>query len=462
MTVTSRLTKLARVGARNPVLQDTFYRLYRGANALYEALFDASAPGGTQVYAGHDHTPLGGGGPIHRGGVWSEFRHNADAPLNTLAYTAANQTMDLLDGSTTREGKSFRYVTSPGLRVGARLRGWICTDCYGASEFSLIQPDGNEVVLPVSQQNSDGTYEERRLWTPFEAYVQDGRFAYETLALRVRCSGYDAEDPPVVKWWGITISETDASVGYSGAALTETAAGESADLVTSAFDDLDDALLPNYSWVDPVSTHRLYTFLSGLYEGVHDWRAPGAVSQVCRGHDHADYGGRLVARGRQYTAANGQNVLYTLSSWTSATWTDIDDDDTKDRTTAGIGMCRFRASPGMSSTGTPPSAAPYLTALILVDVSLSAASTVEFRFLRTGTAFSSASSSLGSTSSFSGWVVVDFIPCIDTGIDNFTLQTQVTGSGTGEISVYAIQMMEVPSQGGSESVGTEIVLGGGA
>lgn len=453
MTAIARLLKLDSIAARTKVLQDTFLRAYRAANALYEALWDVAAPNtAAQVYQGHDHTPEGGGGPIHRGCVWSEMRFNTDDPLFLYPFTAANQTVGYLEGSD-REGSPLRYMTSPGIAAGRPMRGWICTWCSGASEFFLVTPDGQEFALPSGST-------ERRLWTPFEIFTTDPRAVYDTTILRFRNRGYDAEDAPILRVWGIVISETDATVENVGTSISEPSVGQSADLVTSAFSALDDALVGSYTWVDPILLHRLYSFVSGLFEGVHDWRAPGAASQICRGHDHAPsgYGGRAVARGRQYTAATGDNPLYTLTSL-AGSWREVDYDDTNGRTAAGIGLIRYRPSAGLNASGGPPSARPYLTALIFVAVALSGSATVKFRFARTGSGNHSDEATF-TASSYSGWLVVDKIPCADSSTNDLTLQAHVSGGATGSIEVWSIQLTEEPGQSAATDAGSKIAIGG--
>lgn len=452
MSVVSRLLRLDSIAIRANVLQDTFLRAYRAANALYEALWDATAPGGSsQVYQGHDHTPEGGGGPTHRGNLYSEMRFNVDDPLFLFPFTAENQTVGYLEGSD-RAGSPIRYMTSPGIAAGRTLKGWVCTWCSGASEFFLVTPDGREFPLPSGST-------ERRLWTSFEVFTTDPRAVYDTTVLRFRCRGYDAEDAPILRVWGIVISETDATVENRGTRLLEGSAGQADDLVGVAFETLDDALVGSYTWVDPILLHRLYKFVSALHEGVHDWRAPGSAAQVCRGHDHSStYGGRLLARGKQYTAATGDNPLYALTSL-AGSWREVDYDDTNGRTAAGVGMIRYRPSPGMTSTGTPPSARPYLAALIFVTVALSGSATVKFRMARTGSGNHSDEATF-TAASYSGWLVVDKVPCADSSVNDLTLQAHVSGGATGSIEVWYIQLTEEPGQGAKVDPGTKIALGG--
>lgn len=453
MTAIARLLRLDAIAARTKVLQDTFLRAYRAANALYEALWDAAAPNATaQVYQGHDHTPAGGGGPIHRGCVWSEMRYNIDGPLFSHTFTSPHQTIGYLEG-TYREGSPLRYMTSPGIAAGRPLRGWVCTWCSGASEFFLVTPDGREFALPSGPT-------ERRLWTAFEIFTTDPRAVYDTTSLRFRCRGYDAEDPPILRVWAIVISETDATVENAGTSVSEPSVGQSADLVTSAFSPLDDALVGSHVWVDPILIHRLYSFVSGLFEGVHDWRAPGAASQICRGHDHtpSGYGGRVVARGRQYTAATGDSPLYTLTSL-AGSWREVDYDDTNGRTAANIGMIRYLPSEGINTSGSPPSAPPYLTALIFVNVEMSDSATVKFRFWQTGTGNYSDEATF-TASSYSGWLVVDKIPCSDSSTNDLTLQVHVLGEIEGSIQVWAIQLTEEPGGSAATDAGSKIAIGG--
>lgn len=460
MTITSLFSALARQGARQVIRATPIRDAYRAANALYEALWNAPAPqASTQTYRGHDHTPWGGGGVIHRGGLWSET--SITSPLWDHTFTEAGQEIGFFE-TYVRFRALARYITSPGVPAGSPLRGWLCVRARGESDFFLRYRGLDLAKIEV-------TGAESRYWLPFSIPTIEAQPRFETPLLSIKCGSFNPEDPPRFELFGITIAETAATVSplNRGGKLLEGIAGRASDLVASAFASLPDEIPNALEWLDAVTLQRLYSFVSALHEGAHDWRAPSAVAQVCRGHDHGGYGGAIVARGRQYTAALGTNPLYQLDfqHLSSSTFYPFDEQDGgSSRTTAGFGMARYLPSSGMTSTGSPPTDPPYMTAAIYVRGSDGSASRdLHFRARRTGTANVSAVTIVAGVSSFEGWLILDKIPCTAETLNEITIEAAIFGGGVGSwvIELWALQVYEEAGAGGQNNHASRIALGGG-
>lgn len=460
MATTAKANKLALVSPRDAITEAWAQQSAQNANGQYEATWDAAAPGASaQTFAGHDHTPQGGGGPIHRGCLWSACTVSSD--LIDLSFTSANQAIELVKSGEAID--TMQIHPSPGLRADALLTGWICYYARNSDRFVLQMADSPtiyDVELPVS----DG---EKYNWLRFEIPVAySGRWKARNLF--IVCGSYDSSNAPVISLQALQIDELPNVIDRRGTGFVETPAAAGQTIIRS-FGTLDDALYAADEWLDSYTLRELYGSINGLCEGIEDARAPKASSQVCRGHDHdaGNYGGRAIARGGCYTASlQGATYLYRIAyngtSYSGYRAWDLDDGADR-RSAASIGMALFWVGPGLASSGNPPTTAPYLTARLYVEWDAGAEiPTLNFRALNIGLSQYSAVTSVAATSSHSAWISVDKIPCDDDAINEIQFEVEMTGTTTVQnIDLIAFAVYEVPGVGARTNTSLPVLATGG-
>lgn len=454
MGVTSERKELSVLLPRDQVTELWAQRAYRRANALYEALWDATPPGGSgRTYQGHDHTPQGGGGPINRGCLWSACTLET---LTELSFSAKNQSQEI-PGS---PNDSAMVHASPGLRTSALLTGWICYYARNSDRFRLeLAPEGT--IYDFDLEVGSG---ESAIWQKF---VVPLAWAGEWKARNfyVRCGSYDSDNSPAVSIYAIQLDELVDTMGRGGVPETERPASTGS-IVLVSFPVLEDELVAADEWVDAFALRELYAFGNGLYEGTGEMRAPGASSQTCYGHDHdpSNHGGRIIARGGCYTASLGATTYLYRIAWNGISYSgyqawDLDDGADR-RSAASVGMALFWCSPGMTSSGSPPSSEPYLTARLFVQWNAGMASpTMRFRAKHISTGNYSAVTEIAATASYSDWVTVDYIPCEGDDINELQWEVEMVGTMTTvNIDLYAFVVYEVPGEGARSAPGGRVVL----
>lgn len=443
MGITSLYQELTALNPRDEATESPPTRAFQAANALYEVTFNATCPGGSaQAYQGHDHTPQGGGGPINRGHLWGFCTVSG----RTLNYTAKNQSKELT-GSSAMD--TAHIHASPSLFESALLTGWICYYARNSDKFTLrMGPDGTtfDVELPIADSELVSWY---KFQIPVEA---SGK--WRTRNLFVECGSYDAANAPAITIYAFQIDELPDVLARRGAEETERP-GATGNTILSSFPKLEDDLVAADEWFDSYSLRQLYRFENALYEGIEEKLAPGATSQVCRGHDHdsGNYGGRAIARGGCYTGTLlGATYLYRLAydgnTYTGYYAFDYDDGTTR-RSNNSVGMGIFWVGPGLTSSGNPPTNPPWLTAKVWVEWDAGVATpTMNFRALHIGSGNYSAVTTVSSTSSYGAWITIDKIPCAGDAVNEIQFELEMTGTtNTVNIAMYAFTIYEVPGVG---------------
>jgi hypothetical protein len=459
MGVVSRWKELtlAAVAARSEVVQTAWQDIYKSLCALYETLWDATPAGASsQVYQGHDHTPTFGGAPITRGLIWSEV--SADTPLYTVTFDEANQTRSLTTGATANKTRSqggvWRSFVSPGLSRLGSLTGWICYEAQNSSFVLKMATGGAEIELPE-------TTAELPQWIEVRAPIEPG--TWQRFDPTISCGNYDEEKGTSVKIYALQLEEEAAArVGVPGIPIRLPVAAASG-VVPVGHMALEQDLVADEEWLDSDAILRGVAMLNALYEGTEALASIGASSQSVKGHDHGSYGGRAVARNVVVSAGNGNNGLFTCPIPSASTWIIADGNGAGSRSDAGIPMFVGYVSPGLSSSGNPPTTAPYLTAWVYIYENQSDTSTVDLRIYNSTTGTLSAVTTLGAGTVKRGWFPIDKVPCDGDAWNDFDLEVRsdkvgVTGDHT--IRIHALIIAECAGLGAvGVSSGSE-VLGG--
>lgn len=460
MGVVSRWKELtlAAIAARSEVVQTAWQDLYKSCCALYETLWDAAPLGASsQIYQGHDHTPKYGGAPITRGLIWSEV--SADTELYSLTFTEANQKLALTNGATAAyartQGGLWRSFISPGLSRLGRLTGWICYEARNSSFVLKMANGGIEIELPQ-------TTAELPQWIEVSAPMEPG--TWQRFEPTVECGEYDSENPPILKIFAVQLEEEEAArVGVAGAPVRLPVSAASG-VVPVGHMRLEQDLVADEEWLDSDMVLRAAAMLNSIYEGTEATAVMGASSQTVKGHDHGDYGGRAVARNVVVAAGNGANILFRCPIASAASWIKGDGEGAGTRTNAGITMFSGYVSPGLDSSGSPPSSAPYLTGWVYLYENQSALSTVEVRIYNDNTGNTSAVTTIGAGTEKKGWFPVNFIPCEGDTWNDFDVEIKSDKVGvTGDHDIYlnAVVIAE-EAQGGAVGVSSGSAVLGGA
>ena len=427
MTTTATLSELPKPRPRREILREDALSILAFVNALYEGTFGAACPGsGSASYVGHDHTPNGGGAPISRGVLWSEGFGTTH--LYSVSFSAPGQTKDVLAAASLAKPGLFAYLESPGLRVGSLLEGYALIEAKDSDVFSLLIGDQSFDIPPASGEIA--------LWVPFSIPVT-GRSGRIDRTFSIRCGSYDSSTPPSAKVWGIYLYEPDEAAAQNGLPVT---VGSSD--IADAFDVLDNILASEEAFGDAFLLRVLHAALSGLSHAV----TRGLSGSDCARHDHSSNGGRAVARNAQYIASSGDLPIYALSySGSDAagpSWVSLGR-DVSGRAAAGIGLLRPRMTPGLASSGSPPSSAPYAT--VFVYLAGAAGDNVDLRVQELNGGAVSATTTIPA-GSLNGWHTIDKVPISGGSLDEYDLQVRsVSGF---DVETYQALCYEVPGVGG--------------
>jgi hypothetical protein len=445
----------------DPIKEGWIQKAYKMASALYEGLFDTTAPGdSSQAWSGHDHAQSGG--PIARGCAISE--DNGDGtPL-----FEANPITPRVQFSLDDFGKvpKFRYYASPLFdEYRSFLQGRLCYTAVN-SKFTLyfVEVGGtatSKKSIEVSIELEETANESYPVWVDLPPIpMAPGR--WNQLMIYGECEKYDSANAPSLKIYGIVLTEAPGLTTYGKSKLLsrlDSGIGSQASasgLAHVSFQPLEQTLVADEQPLDADTLSRVQWFANGLYEGVLDQRAPGANTQTCRGHDHDDYGGLAITRNKVCSLSKGESAPFTKNigmmgehgtsspSTGSAIWHLADEDTSAGglRSTAGVAHMIGPVSPGITNTGT--STAPYLDAYLYFTADASPAVNFTVRFAiynRDQASFSAVKSMTSVGGTLEGWLYIDEIPCDDDQFNSFDIYVQCDTANT-EILVHYVQISE--------------------
>lgn len=390
--------------SRDAVKETTLKNIYAFAPALYEACWDDAAEGASsQRYQGHDHTEEGGGGPLIRGLCLSE--HGGDDYLYQLDFTEAGQRLEISQQANSNRrvvrGGNYTYPVSPML--GGVLEGWFLYT--GANSTFFVEMGFGADPIEV-----EGDTGETPRKVPFSVPLKPGEM--NKLSMYVRCDEYDPENPPQFTLYAIYLSETRNSYGSRPPAL-QVPPSAGVGVVKAGHMTLAQELVEDQLFLDSDALLRPSAMLNATYEGIEDAPAPGASSQTIAGHDHdpLGWGGRALGRNVIYRAGCGGGTMFSSSIGSASSYQRVDDGGLRE--SDGEAMFEAPVSPGLTSSGSPPTTAPYLTAEIylVTDPDATSGATVLLRMRNRTTGNYSAVTTLGPGIVKNGRFAIDKIPC---------------------------------------------------
>jgi hypothetical protein len=416
-------------------------RLLAALNALYEALGDGTAPGASsQDLMGHDHE-YEGGWPITKGCVFSvdtgdeHFLSLGSSNGHILGYFPVSPGLGQRNGE---HMVLFRY----------KLYGEKWRIRFGGGEDVELEPfdEGDAprwavayMPIPVLhgwQQVTCGAV--RASASATGALVLHGVHVYET----ANCIDLMGVDPQ-------NVGGSVTNYAYWGSDQR-----------------LDEILAVAGDWLDANTMLWLEECINALREYTTDRPRPGSASQYIKGHDHnpSGQGGRPVPRAMVFSAADWVNPLFTLTTGAVNTWHYIDESagafrrtdsgSTPGGTATTTEIWRGPVSPGFTSSGSPPSSTPYLTAWI--NIGDSAGATFEVR-VRNLLASAVSATTSGVTA---GWIFIDKIPCVGDQWNQFILEIRSTTDSTVDVYLNAIMIAELGYHAGTAR--TYVASSGGA
>ena len=437
MTVTTNIDRLdtSKVFPRVAIEDGAITDLLAFLNALYEALIDAACPGsGAQLYAGHDHGKEGGA-PICNGSQltldqgFTPIYSKADFVANAKAFSSA------------WVGKHY---ISPGLKSieATYLEAAICYTTIGSS-FEVRFKGGPWVKLEITGDNTVG-------WRAGILIPISADMDWVDLYMDVRA--VDAQGTAqTFKVFCIQVAETYAATQPKiGARRLYTAT--SGDTFYRFFDEelADELATAEYSF-NADTLKRIFSAINGLAEVILDQRCPGVATQSIQGHDHATLLGRAIGHGKvysagcdleRYKASPVEEILWRVDNTATTTWEYADKGVANRRTTAASSpggtpstepMFDAYISAGITSSGNPPSAAPYVEGWIYVDAEDTSADVDVRIYNQTTSTFSETITGV----TINGWNYIRYIPCSGDTWNEYDVQVQhATAPAAGQDFIY--------------------------
>lgn len=409
-------------------------------NCLDEALADRTCPGdSSQTYAGHDHA-LEGGGPIIRGMVWATVGNKY--PIATFT-PGAN--------------------TSPG---------WLSLGFGYASSSPGLNPDGKQFYrVDVKYTALEGKWEMRcnggpavlvepfadvdpPRWVTLFGPIPNSDWLTRTSGLEL--SPKDNYENTSLQIHDVIVWETYENSQYSpGKVLPDRVAGN---YTTYSYPNmvLDEVLTDSHKSLDSHTLTDLAMKINALFEYTTDRPPLGEKTQRIQGHNHnpTSYGGRSVAMAcicstRTFDTSRPR---WQLDTGPVNTWKYGDQDASARRTTAlsspggtitTLPMFRARVTPGFTSSGSPPTSAPFLCGAVYVRHDSHPSATLEVRI------YSLSSAAYSTTTSGTGFIFfIEKIPCSGGANNRYVIEVRCTDTANVTAQIMGYAFFEVGSYNG--------------
>ena len=421
---------------RRAIRASTIQQMLTNAVSLYEALANSAAPSSVaaQEYVGHDHGFVGGATITHGAVACID---GFDSPIRT--YTPA--------ASPFSDAKLVtRIPVNPGiwLQRNVSLDVWISALAV-TEKFSVSVSGGTPVIIEPTAEALGPR------WHRLTAPAGDMNHQTTGLVVTVELVGA-ASTSPSFKLFSVLAAET-AALSLPPSVAVQVPAQTGGAEVFSYFDRLDHALADNDEWLDAELLMALESAVSALYEHVSDRPTPGASAQYIRGHDHATDGGRAVPMGLCLSAGGepglSLSALYSVVCTTQNQWYFIDESAGTRRSvgTAGgsitAGIWRIPVSPGISSTGSPPTSAPTLYGEAQLTFT-GAGSVVEARFYNVTTGTYSETVTLVGGGAVEAW---ERIPGSGGVWNEIALEVRCTSHAGVSVELFWTAIYEIPYMG---------------
>lgn len=433
----------ARIFPRVEVVGQAIRRLFGNLNTAYEVTWDALSPdGSSQLWAGHDHSEEGG-----------------LAIVRSSQYTADDYTQAVFSKTDYSPGQAPNaaflgyFYTSPRMADSSRSRQLEIAICCQAVNSAIDVWSGTGSKVTVQPGDPDWIFLKRPItkdkdWSTVYLYTQP----------------VDPESASGLEFYlysfNVVETYTESQPQEGGKFVSTGVTGEQT--IYSYFDTLVDEFGSAEEWLDAIVTKRATSAINFLVEGILDIAAIGASSQACKGHDHyaigdGGYGGRAVGMGKVFSAFGGNtgspsyfnsNYGWLLSAaGSSNVWQYADDGFTPAaRRTSGSPGGVITTTPifyawitgGFSSSGNPPTSAPYLDGWFFISASSNSASCdVRIYNLTTATY-----STTVVTATLDAWNYIDGIPCSEGAWNDYAIEVQCTDEEGVEIEIRGLVMGE--------------------
>ena len=423
-------------------------------NALDEALANRACPGSSgQTFYGHDHA-LEGGGPIIRGMVWSA--DGGSNPIKTFNNPVQNIT-GINATVITPESEPLGYMNaSPGLNPDGLQKYRVSVRYKAVAVNWLLSMNSDEpVLLETFPEGDTPRWATLYGWIPTDDWLS----LYSSIVARVEKADTAAE----LKIYGLIIWETyDDSQYHPGVIDVENING-GYESYSWPGAKLAKELVTAGDSLDALTYANAVMRANAIYEHLMDRPALGTGTQRLQGHDHQNtgYGGRSIPMGCIYSCRAWEVAKWAQNCAVVNTWYYFDQGATgQRRTTAGstpggtittLPMFIAPVSTGFTSTGNPPTTAPYLIGSVTCAAFSGGNETVQVRIynMSTGTYSSTA------TLNFSAAIgtrhvteIIEKIPC-QGGIRNrFAIEVRCTTNPLA-VSMFGCQIFEIGEYSGT-------------
>ena len=451
MAVNSLITVLEKLDAfpTKPLLERFATRLFERINALYEATGDIGAPGAaSQTITGHNHSTAQGGAPIPRSSILCVDLVSDD--FGELNLTEKNKVLTrdigiryLSPGIAWRDGSTFTEIVFCANVVGGAIEVW--ANAGEAQKIKIEPTKTNElrwftILCPVLRDDifEPLTFSIRLLTDEKTTYWFTAIEEAETIGASIHELGY---------------REITSSIGSVGEVLAYfgTEATLDSDLV-DALHSLDSYTLKILMWS-----------LNALFSWVLDEAPPGAGTQTIKGHDHfkfiapssGGFGGTPIPKSSILSVGNPHKDLMTCNTTVLNQWeyTDLSNSapirrstGTPNATTGAGATNMFLAyvSPGLTSSGNPPTSNPFLVAYAHIGGIVAGC---ELRIYNATASALSPVVAASTTTNPDGWIIITKVPCVGGVWNEFTLQIRSTATASNTYQVRQFGIWECYTDG---------------
>lgn len=411
MTVNTNKDALTPTTLQEKILPSRLKTLYGRINYLYEQLLGELAPSKTGVPEyGHDHSWRRGGVIIPRFRQIS-FLRPFGVEISPKFYTLEPQKTQRL---------TFPYHSTQGI-IGegeARL-------CLRVTPSKKIQIRESNYPFWTEVQGQDP---EAFAWIAMPIRQPQNRIIFEFQSL---------EDSNIeMRIMGIVVTEKSEQVNQRGTILPNTA--RQTEINNTRFEILNDSFISEdgstHYWLDAHSLSIAANTLNALYELTFDQASPINSSQVVKGHDHAERGGALVARGGIYSVeTDAEDAPLYSRSFSGGTWASV----SSSRTNHAYPYVSKGVNSGISPFETTPALEVFLRVKRPNDAEF------QFRVVNNTVSKTSQPVIVGTTSALEQVVFVRIpnVPC-EEGLNLLSVQARYTGGSPQLLEVLSIEVYE--------------------
>lgn len=439
-------------GVKSSFVKKILYQL----NALYEACLSGKAPKSfIQTFSGHDHGEEGGGALV-RSSVLTLDQFSRD--LWSATFTSLQE---LKTG-----GLGPRYI-SPLLGSETNYTDVMISVKVEGGSVDLWAGLDNTNKVRVDPTNEGDTYFYK--WVALKnTIIRSGQFS--DLIISAQPTDFQGEEVTVAINCLDEAETTQLSLPELGVRNLPESVGQVGEVLKYFGDDapLDDVLVEELEALDAYTLKIIVWALNALFELTLDRTAPGSDTHHIKGHDHTfqglldNQGGRPVPRGLIYCAGGvDQDAWLNCSLSVVNQWEYADKDIAvaslrrttgSPNATTGLGSTAslFDAyvSSGFSSSGNPPSSAPWLCAYCYVTGGTPGDTVGRIRIFNQSTSTLSPEVNVPLDS----WFLITKIPCIGNQWNEFDIQVRrVAGGTTTGLKVVGFRLFEVSEVDGEQA-----------